>query len=72
MSNGLAYVAWNGNTFDPHGAANGQQVYFNDFQINGSLMLTQPNDILTHNLTIDRCPAALRISWRSLTGAARR
>ena len=56
MSNGLAYVAWNGNTFDPHGAANGQQVYFNDFQINGSLMLTQPNDILTHNLTIDQLP----------------
>jgi hypothetical protein len=56
MSNGLAYVAWNGNTFDPHGAANGQQVYFRDFQINGSLMLTQPNDILTHNLKIDLLP----------------
>ena len=56
MSNGLAYVDWNGNTFDPHGAPSGQQVYLTNFQINGSIMLTQPADILTHNLKIDLLP----------------
>jgi Peptidase M10 serralysin C terminal len=58
MSNGLAYVDWNGNTFDAHGAAVGQQVYLRNFQINGSLMLTQPADVLQHNLTIDQLPGA--------------
>jgi hypothetical protein len=50
-------VDWRGNSFNADGTiADQEQVWMTSFQINGSLKVTEPPDVLGHTITVDLLP----------------